>query len=113
MKSSISRILMLVTLLVSLVAALCSAQQSSSDDKRKVKVRVNPRYPEIARNMAIGGKVKIEVVIAADGHVRSANPVGGHPLLVQACLDVIKDWKYEAASNESTQIVEFEFAPPR
>ena len=113
MKSSMGRILVVVALAVSLVGVVCGAPQSSSDDgKRKIKVRVNPRYPEIARNMAIGGKVKIEVVIAADGHVKSANAIGGHPLLVQACLDVIREWKYEPAPSESTQIVEIEFTPP-
>jgi TonB family protein len=100
-------------LVVSLTGAVFSAPQSSSEEgKRKVKVRVNPRYPEIARNMGIGGKVKIEVVIAADGHVKSSNAVGGHPLLVQACMDVIKDWKYEPGPSETTQIVEIEFTPP-
>lgn len=103
---------MALLLMASAVGVSAKAQSSGDDGKRKVKTRVNPRYPEIARNMAIGGKVKIEVVVASDGHVKSANAVGGHPLLVQACLDAIKDWKYEAAPNESTLIVEFEFSPP-
>jgi TonB family protein len=113
MKCSLTRTFLFLALLVSLAGAVYSAPQSPNDEgKRKVKVRVNPRYPEIARNMAIGGKVKIEVVIAADGHVKSANAIGGHPLLVQACMDVIKDWKYEPAPGETTQIVEIEFTPP-
>jgi TonB family protein len=113
MKRSLARLFTIMALAVSLVGVVCNAQQSSNDDsKRKVKVRVNPRYPEIARNMSISGKVKIEVVIAADGRVKSANAIGGHPLLVQACLEVIKDWKYEPAASETTHIVEFEFTPP-
>jgi len=59
--------------------------------------------------MNLSGKVKIELVIAPDGHVKTARAVGGHPLLVQSCLDVVKDWKFEAAPEETTQIVEFEF----
>ena len=31
------------------------------------------------------------------------------PVLVQACVDAVKDWKYEPAAEETTQIVEFEF----
>jgi len=105
--------LLFLALAVSQVGVVFGAPQSSGDEgKRKVKVRVNPRYPEIARNMAIGGKVKIEVVVAADGHVKSATALGGHPLLVQACMDVIKDWKYEPGPSETTQIVEIEFTPP-
>jgi hypothetical protein len=29
--------------------------------------------------------------------------------LVQACLDAIKDWKFESAPEETTQMVEFDF----
>ena len=59
--------------------------------------------------MSVSGKVKIEVVITPDGHVRSTRVVGGHPLLVQACQDAVKEWKFTPASEETSQIVEFEF----
>jgi len=86
------------------------AQSSSTDEsKRKVKTKVSPIYPELAKRMNVGGKVKIEVVITADGHVKSTRVVGGHPLLVQACQDAVKEWKFLPAPEETTQIVEFEF----
>ena len=53
--------------------------------------------------------MKIEVVITPDGHVRSTKVVGGHPLLVQACQDAVKEWKFLPAPDETTQIVEFSF----
>jgi len=112
MKISLIRIVVALVMMVSVAGALSRTQLSSDEGKRKVKIRVNPHYPELARNMGVGGKVKIEVVIAPDGHVKSAQAVGRHALLVQACLDVIKEWKYEPTASESTQIVEFEFAPP-
>jgi len=59
--------------------------------------------------MNVNGKVKIEVVIAPDGRVKSTRVVGGHPLLVQTCQDALKEWKFVPASEETTQIVEFEF----
>jgi TonB family protein len=86
------------------------AQSASTDDgKRKVKTRVAPSYPELAKRMSVTGKVKIEVIIAPDGHVKSTKAIGGHPLLVQACQDAVKEWKFLPAPEESTQIVEFEF----
>jgi outer membrane biosynthesis protein TonB len=60
--------------------------------------------------MNVTGKVKIEVVIASDGHVKSTRVIGGHPLLVQACQDAVKEWKFVTAPEESTQVVEFEFS---
>jgi TonB family protein len=91
-------------------AATLSAQTGTTDEsKRKIKTKVAPAYPELAKRMSVGGKVKIEVVITPDGHVRSTRVVGGHPLLVQACQDAVKEWKFVPASEETTQIVEFTF----
>jgi TonB family protein len=59
--------------------------------------------------MNVAGKVKIEVVIAPDGRVKSTRVMGGHPLLVQACQDAVKEWKFTPAPEESTQVVEFGF----
>jgi len=81
----------------------------SEEGKRKLKTKAAPAYPELARRLNIAGKVKIEVVITPDGRVRSARAIGGHPVLVQTCLDAVRDWRYEPASEETTQIVEFEF----
>ncbi len=85
-------------------------QSGTTDEgKRKVKSKVTPSYPELAKRMSVSGKVKIEVVITPDGRVKSTRVIGGHPLLVQACQDAVKEWKFVAAPEESTQIVEFEF----
>ncbi len=86
------------------------AQSGSTDEgKRKVKIRVTPVYPELAKRMNVTGKVKIEVIISPDGRVKSTRAIGGHPLLVQACQDAVKEWKFVAAPEESTQVVEFDF----
>ena len=86
-----------------------SQSGSTDESKRKVKSKTAPGYPELARRMNVSGKVKIEVVITPDGHVKSTRVVGGHPLLVQACQDAVKEWKFVAAPEETTQVVEFEF----
>ena len=100
----------LVVVALSIFAGTGFAQSGSTDEsKRKVKTRVTPVYPELARRMNVAGKVKIEVVISPDGRVKTTRVVGGHPLLVQACQDAVKEWKFAAAPEETTQIVEFEF----
>jgi TonB family protein len=97
---------------VAAVAISCTLAQTGTTDegKRKVKSKVAPAYPELAKRMSVTGKVKIEVVITPDGHVKSTRVIGGHPLLVQACQDAVKEWKFMPAPEETTQIVEFEFA---
>ena len=95
--------------MVSVLGTYTLAQSTTDEGKRKVKSKVAPAYPELARRMNVTGKVKIEVIIAPDGHVKSARALGGHPLLVQACLDALKEWKFVAAAEETIQVVEFEF----
>jgi TonB family protein len=97
--------------LVSILGMHALAQSPSAEEsKRKVKTKVAPTYPELAKRMNVVGKVKIEVIITSDGRVKSTRAMGGHPLLVQACVDAVKEWKFAAAPEESTQVVEFEFS---
>ena len=93
-----------------LLSSAVVAQTPITDEgKRKVKSKTSPSYPEIARRMNVSGKVKIEVIITPDGHVRSTRVIGGHPLLVQVCEDAVKEWKFFPAPEETTQVVEFDF----
>jgi protein TonB len=86
------------------------AQEASTDTvKRKVKTRVVPDFPPLARQMNVSGKVKIEVTISADGRVTGTKVVGGSPLLVGSALDAIKRWRFEAAPKETSEIIEFNF----
>lgn len=87
------------------------AQDDASTDaaKRKVRSKVVPDYPQLAKQMNVTGKVKIEATIAADGHVTSTRVVGGSPLLVNAALDAIKRWRFEPAPKDTTEVVEFTF----
>ena len=86
------------------------AQDSSTDSgKRKVRTRVVPEYPPLARQMNVTGKVKIEATVAADGHVLSTKVVGGSPLLVNAALEAVKKWHFEPGPRDTTEIVEFTF----
>lgn len=111
MKTSNWRKFVLTVSAVALLSGATGFAQSGSTDetKRKVKTRVAPIYPELARRMNVAGKVKIEVVISPDGRVKTTRVVGGHPLLVQACQDAVKEWKFVPAPEETTQIVEFDF----
>jgi TonB family protein len=111
MRSRWTRIVLASAASTMLLGACAFGQTGTTDEgKRKVKSKVAPAYPELARRMNIAGKVKIEVVISPDGHVKSSRAIGGHPLLVQACQDAVKEWKFVAAPEESTQVVEFDFA---
>ena len=78
---------------------------------RKVKTRVSPAYPDLARRMSIAGVVKVQVVVAPNGTVKNTKVVGGHPLLVTAAVEAVKKWRFEPAADETTGVVEFKFDP--
>ena len=78
---------------------------------RAVKVKVSPVYPELARKLKIVGVVRVEITVSANGSVKSAKLVGGHPVLANAALDAVKRWRFETAAAESTGVVQFRFDP--
>ena len=101
-----------------LVAAICclpavprarATDAAAPRGHRKAVKNPDPVYPEIARALALRGAVKVEVVIGADGAIKSTKVIGGHPILVQAVEQALKNWKFEAG-KESTQVLEFHFS---
>ena len=82
-----------------------------AQDARKTITNPAPPYPEVARKFRLTGNVKVQVVIATDGHIKSVKPIGGHPVLVDAVKETLKEWKYAQASSETTTVLEFDFHP--
>lgn len=56
---------------------------------------VRPLYPPLARQARIQGVVKINAIVSRNGTVQSLETVSGHPLLVTAALDAVRQWLYE------------------
>ena len=61
----------------------------------RVLNRVNPVYPPLARQTRISGTVRLHAIIAKDGTVQQLEVMSGHPLLVQAALDAVRQWRYQ------------------
>ena len=56
--------------------------------------RVQPNYPPLARQTRISGTVRLHAIISKSGNVESLEVMSGHPLLVQAALDAVRQWRY-------------------
>jgi protein TonB len=78
---------------------------------RVVKTKVTPVYPELAKRMNIVGVVKVQITVAPNGSVKNAKVLGGHPVLANAALDAVKQWRFETGPAETTGIVQFRFDP--
>ena len=61
----------------------------------KALVQVHPEYPLLAKQARIQGQVQIDAILDEEGNVVEMRVVSGPPLLHQAALDALKQWKYE------------------
>jgi TonB family protein len=95
---------------LAVVAKVSGQENSAETTKRKVRTRTVPDYSPLARRLKVTGKVKIEVTIAADGHVTTTKVIGGSPVLVSSALEALKKWRFESATKDTTEIIEFEFS---
>jgi protein TonB len=55
---------------------------------------VTPQYPSLARSAHIQGTVVLQATIGKDGTVQNLHLVSGHPLLVQAAMEAVRQWRY-------------------
>jgi protein TonB len=53
-----------------------------------------PIYPDLARKARVSGLVRLSSIIGTDGRVRALELVSGHPLLVSAAIDAVRQWTY-------------------
>ena len=64
-------------------------------DQAKLLYKVIPRYPDIAKRTRTQGTVRLLGVIATDGSIRSLQVVAGHPFLVAAAVEAVRQWRYQ------------------
>ena len=102
---------LILSALISLTSTLAAAQGSSGAPApdRKVASKVAPVYPELAKKMHLHGVVKVEAVVRPNGAVKTTRVLGGNPVLVDAALDAVGKWKFEAAQAETTEVVQVTF----
>lgn len=57
--------------------------------------KVTPTYPAIAKQARVQGTVVLQASIGKDGSIQNLQVVKGHPLLSQAAINAVKQWKYK------------------
>jgi TonB family protein len=66
----------------------------------KLLKKVNPIYPEIARQASVEGVVILEIKTDTYGRVADAKILRSVPLLDQAAIDAVRQWVYEPLIKE-------------
>lgn len=75
-----------------------------------------PRYPQIAKTARIEGAVVLEAIVLKDGQVGDVRVLSGPPVLAEAAVDAVKQWKYKPATSDGETVespvrLEFKFVP--
>jgi TonB family protein len=107
------RVSLVICLFACVVSVPLFSQSEEAAAERKVITRVEPKYPPTLERMYIGGVVRLQVDISANGSVESAQLLGGNPILGQAAIVAVKQWKYASASHKTQQVEKLEFDPHR
>jgi protein TonB len=76
-----------------------------------------PLYPSMAKMARVQGQVVLQAIISKTGVIENLRVVSGHPMLQQAALDAVRQWRYrpyllngEPVEVETTITVNFTLA---
>jgi TonB family protein len=73
----------------------------------KLIQQAKPVYPTLAKQARISGVVKLNAVIGKDGTIQNLTVASGHPLLVPAAMEAVKQWVYQPTllNGEPVEVV--------
>jgi protein TonB len=71
-----------------------SIQIGGNAQESKLIRRVEPVYPEMAKQARVQGKVTLRIAVDEEGNVSDVSVIEGHPLLNDAAINAVRQWKY-------------------
>jgi TonB family protein len=89
------RALLAASVLIAAATAQELKQASMEEATKHLTKRVEPRYPSTAEMAHIQGDVVVRVTIDENGKVTDAKPVSGHPMLLEAAVRAVRQWRFE------------------
>lgn len=70
-------------------------KQGGAVEAAKIVYQPQPVYPILARQAGIQGAVVLHAVVDEDGDISELQAISGPPLLVQAALNAVRQWRYQ------------------
>jgi protein TonB len=85
------------------VAAMVHVSQMSEGD---LVHKILPTYPPLARTARIQGQVLLQAVISKQGTIENLRVLAGHPMLVSAAIEAVRQWRYRpyVLNNEPVEV---------
>jgi TonB family protein len=99
----------LIVAYLALACCIASGQEpaitiSKEDATAHLLKKVEPSTPPLAKAARIGGVVVLSIVVSSEGQVTSTRVVSGHPMLIQAALDAVKQWTYRPFESDGKPV---------
>jgi protein TonB len=68
--------------------------------------KILPTYPVLARSARIQGQVVLQAIISKQGIIENLQVLSGHPLLVPAAIEAVRQWRYRpyVLNNEPVEV---------
>jgi len=68
--------------------------------------KTQPTYPALARSARIQGIVVLQAVISKQGTIENVTVLTGHPMLIPAAIDAVRQWRYRPyiLNNELVEV---------
>jgi TonB family protein len=103
--------LALLLFCLALASVPLAQAQSDGHSSRRVMRNANPDYPAVLKSKGIGGTVRLNAMVLANGTVANVQILGGNPILAASAVNALMKWKYARAASASNELVTFEFNP--
>jgi len=85
-------------------AAPARIKQGGAVTAASIITQTHPNYPPLARQARIQGTVVLHAIIDKEGKVAQLEVMSGHPLLVQAAMEAVKQWRYKPTQLNSEPV---------
>ncbi|HYU47174.1 MAG TPA: energy transducer TonB [Terriglobales bacterium] len=90
--------------------SIVSAQRAGKPE-RKVIARVRPAYPQIMKEAHIGGVVRLNATVLANGTVTKVRILGGNPALAEGAVQAVRQWRFAAGPSQTDEELTLNFNP--
>jgi protein TonB len=66
-----------------------------------------PQYPQLARSARVQGVVLLQATISKEGTIQDLRVISGHPLLNEAALEAVRQWRYkpQMLNNQPIEVI--------
>ena len=84
-----------------------------AEELPEVITKINPTYPEIAREAGVDGTVLLQALVDKEGKVRDVKVAKSIPMLDQSAVSAVKQWVFKPALSNNKPVAVWVAVPVR